>query len=57
MAAPHASGLAALMVERYGRNPGQIHMTLGKFADDFDQPGNDPIYGKGRINVANALGL
>ncbi|MBW3572310.1 MAG: S8 family serine peptidase [Gemmatimonadetes bacterium] len=57
MAAPHAAGLAALMVERYGRKPGQVKEALGKFSDDLGPEGNDPVYGKGRINVARALGL
>lgn len=57
MAAPHATGLAALMVERYGRKPAQVKEALAKFADDLGPTGQDPVYGKGRINVAKALGL
>jgi lantibiotic leader peptide-processing serine protease len=57
MAAPHVAGLAALMVERHGRNPDKVAEAIQKFADDLGEPGNDPIYGKGRINVARALGL
>jgi subtilisin family serine protease len=57
MAAPHASGLAALLVEDYERNPGKIRSTLAKYADDLGKPGNDPNYGQGRINVAEALGV
>lgn len=61
MAASHASGLAALLVEPppvgYGRKPGQIREALAKFSDDLGETGNDPVYGKGRINVAKALGL
>ena len=57
MASPHVAGLAALMVEQYGRKPGQIREALGKYADDLGPAGNDPVYGKGRINVARALGL
>lgn len=57
MAAPHVTGLAALLVERYGRKPGQVKEALAKYADDLGEPGQDPIYGKGRINVAKALGL
>ncbi len=26
-------------------------------ADDLGEPGTDPYYGKGRINVARALGV
>jgi subtilisin family serine protease len=57
MASPHAAGLAALLVEKYGRNPGAIRAALVRSSDDLGQPGNDPIYGQGRINVARALGL
>jgi subtilisin family serine protease len=57
MAAPHTSGLAALLVEKYGKNPGRIHSALHQSADDLGTPGTDPAYGKGRINVARALGL
>lgn len=57
MAAPHVTGLAALLVEKHGRNPSTIAETLRKFSDDLGPAGNDPVYGKGRINVAKALGL
>ncbi|HEV2149659.1 MAG TPA: S8 family serine peptidase [Longimicrobiaceae bacterium] len=57
MASPHAAGLAALMVERYGRKPSEVKEALAKFSDDLGPLGNDPVYGKGRINVAKALGL
>jgi lantibiotic leader peptide-processing serine protease len=56
-ATPHVSGLAALMVERYGRNPSQIKNAIRKSADDLGQPGNDPYFGAGRINVARAVGV
>ncbi len=54
MAAPHVSGLAALLVEDVGRNPGRITTMIQQTADDLGQPGVDPFYGKGRINVGNA---
>lgn len=56
-ASPHVSGLAALLVEKYGRNPARIATAIQQSADDLGQPGTDPFYGKGRINVARALGL
>jgi subtilisin family serine protease len=56
-AAPHVAALAALLVERYGRNPHRIATAIQQSADDLGQPGTDPFYGKGRINVARALGL
>lgn len=57
MAAPHVSGLAALLVQKYGRKPGRIKTAIQNSADDLGKPGTDPFYGKGRINVAKALGL
>jgi lantibiotic leader peptide-processing serine protease len=57
MASPHVAGLAALLVERNGRNPGRIAQLLHQAADDLGEPGTDPFYGKGRINVARALGI
>ena len=57
MAAPHVSGLAALISEDVGANPSQIRARLQQSADDLGAPGADPIYGKGRINVRAALGL
>lgn len=56
MSAPHVSGLAALMVEDFGRKPGRIKNKIQQSADDLGQPGTDPWYGKGRINVATAVG-
>lgn len=58
MAAPHVSGLAALIVEDIGKGrPGRVKTRLQQTADDLGAPGVDPQYGKGRINVAKALGL
>jgi subtilisin family serine protease len=57
MASPHVAGLAALLVEHYGRNPARIKAAIQQGADDLGQPGTDPFYGKGRINVPSSLGL
>jgi subtilisin family serine protease len=57
MASPHVAGLAALMVEKHGKNPGRVKNALHQLSDDLGELGTDPIYGKGRINVAKALGL
>lgn len=60
MASPHVAGLAALLVEQYGRNPRAITAAIQNSADDvleFGKPGMDDYYGHGRINVARALGL
>jgi lantibiotic leader peptide-processing serine protease len=58
MASPHVAGLAALLVSEMGHGkPSQIKARLQQSADDLGQPGNDPLYGQGRINVPRALGL
>jgi subtilisin family serine protease len=57
MASPHVAGTAALLVQQLGRNPGQIRTRLLQSADDLGQPGTDPFYGKGRLDVARALGI
>jgi len=57
-ATPHVSGLAAQLVAAYGHGrPEQIKHLIEKSADDVGQPGTDPFFGKGRINVARALGF
>ena len=57
-ATPHVAGLAALLVAETGKGrPMQIKNAIQQSADDLGQPGTDPFYGKGRINVAKALGL
>jgi subtilisin family serine protease len=55
MAAPHVAGLAALVVEDVGRHPGQVITRIQNGADDLGQPGVDPYYGKGRIDVINTV--
>src|SRR5712691_10892134 len=55
-AAAVTSGLAALLVSRMGHGrPDQIREVIEKSADDLGQPGTDPYYGKGRIDVARAI--
>jgi lantibiotic leader peptide-processing serine protease len=57
-ATPHVAGLAALLVSVQGHgHPAQIANAIQQSADDLGQNGADPYYGKGRINVARALGL
>jgi lantibiotic leader peptide-processing serine protease len=58
MAAPHVSGLAALIVEDIGPGkPSQVKARLMQSAEDLGQRGTDPLYGKGRISVPRALKL
>lgn len=57
-AAPHVVGLAALLVAQLGHgNPALIRARILQSADDLGEPGTDPYYGKGRINIARALGV
>ena len=56
MAAPHVSGLAALIIGKYGRlSPARLKAIIQQTADDILKPGADPYSGKGRINAAQAL--
>jgi subtilisin family serine protease len=56
MASPHASGVAAIAVSKYGHMaPAQLRTLLERSADDLGQPGNDPFYGAGRLNAAKAV--
>lgn len=52
-ASPHVAGLAALLVEKYGKGqPEMIKHLIERSSDPID-----PAYGRGRISVKNALGL
>lgn len=55
MAAPHTSGVAALIASN-GGGRAQIEAQLRKSADDLGQPGSDAAYGSGRVNAATASG-
>jgi len=56
-AAPHVCGVAALLVEKLGRDvkPAQLEAALRNSADDLGKPGQDPAYGYGRVNAAEAV--
>lgn len=55
-ATPHVAGLAALLVSLDGHNePQQIKQAIVSSADDLGEPGTDPFFGRGRINVAKAI--
>ena len=55
MAAPHASGVAALIIGANGgdMHPAHVAAALAHSADDLGQPGNDDYYGGGRVNAGN----
>ena len=57
MAAPHVSGVAALIVGKYGHiGLASVKAILQQSADDLYKPGADPFSGKGRVNAQKALG-
>ena len=57
MATPHVSGAAALLDAQHdgGLNAGQLKSRLQQSADDLGKQGNDPLFGRGRLNVLAAL--
>lgn len=65
MAAPYASGVAALVVARYasesvsatrtGSFGARVIARLEATADDLGEPGRDPYYGYGRLNARRAI--
>jgi subtilisin family serine protease len=56
-AAPHVSGVAALVIEKLGRaaTPDGVEAILRNTADDLGKPGNDDFFGHGRVNALRAV--
>ena len=56
MATPHVSGVAALIVSKYGKmHPAKLRASLNAGADDLGVSAHDPYYGNGRVNAARSL--
>jgi subtilisin family serine protease len=56
MATPHVSGLAALIVGKFGHmNPSQLRTLIEQSADSVPKPGASAQFGQGRINALTAL--
>lgn len=55
MAAPHVSGLAALLTEDFGRRRGRIFRTMRRNGEDLGAPGRDDFYGYAKINVFRSI--
>lgn len=56
-ASPHVAGLAALIMAEYGTSAVQTRQRILTTALDLGATGTDPYFGRGRIDVAAALGL
>ncbi|MCJ8164268.1 S8 family serine peptidase [Pontibacter sp. E15-1] len=57
MAAPHAAGVAALIIGQNGgqMDPAKVKAAMRASADDLGKPGRDPYYGYGRLNAFKAV--
>lgn len=57
MAAPHVTGVAALIIGKNGgsMSPDDVKAALKASADDLGKPGNDDYYGQGRVNALRAV--
>lgn len=55
MAAPHVTGVAALMIGANGgsMSPSELERALKAAAVDLGQPGHDGIYGAGRVSTGH----
>jgi subtilisin family serine protease len=56
MAAPHATGVAAILVGLNGgdMSPQQLRTAMKRYSDDLGNPGHDKEFGDGRVNAGAA---
>ena len=54
MATPHVAGVAALLAAKGDGRDAIVRKILAT-ADDLGTPGEDPVYGSGRVNAARAV--
>ena len=56
MAAPHASGVAALIVGKHGKmSPSQLIAKMKQTSLDLGKSGRDDVHGYGAVNAASAV--
>jgi subtilisin family serine protease len=55
MAAPHVTGVAALLYSQGVKNPAAIEAAIKRFAQDLGAPGRDNEYGAGLIDARASL--
>lgn len=54
-AAPHVSGVAAMLIQQGITSPGAVEAALERFAVDLGAPGRDSIFGFGLIDARTTL--
>jgi hypothetical protein len=57
MSAPQVAGVAALIVEKFGRRSDaqRVESQLRRSSNDLGRRGFDAVYGKGRVNAFRAV--
>jgi serine protease len=55
MAAPHVSGVAAMLMQQGITDPAAVEAALERFADDLGTPGRDNTFGFGLVNARRTL--
>jgi serine protease len=55
MAAPHVSGLAAMLIQQGITSPAAVEAALERFATDLGDPGRDNLFGYGLVEARDTL--